>query len=88
MSLFRVQDLIDIKIGEYKVILAINGVWVMVYWTHDGEKQCRIVKHPNPNFIGDVYTLSIKKEDFSIIYIDMDEKTLRYWRQFVKLCDQ
>ena len=77
--------MVDVKIGEYKVIKW-KDMLLMVYWTHDGEKQNRIIGHEDPNWIGEVHTEHIKTV-VDIAHVDMDYKTLNYWRQFVKLCD-
>ncbi len=80
-----VPDSVDVKIGEHKVIKW-KDMLLMVYWTHDGEKQCRIIRHEDSSEIGEMYTQSLRKI-YDITYVELDEKELQYWRQFVKLCD-
>ena len=80
----NIQDMVDVKIGDYKVIKWTN-ILLMVYWTHDGEKQCRIIKHEGNNMVGEIYTLYTPIR--TITYVELDKKELQYWRQFVKLCD-
>ncbi len=80
----NIQDMVDVKIGDYKVIKW-NDILLMVYWTHDGEKQCRIIKHEGNNMVGEIYTLYTPIR--TITYVELDKKELQYWRQFVKLCD-
>ena len=82
---FRIQAMVDVKIGEYKVIKW-KDMLLMVYWTHDGEKQCRIIGHGEINRIGELYTQLLVNKVI-VNYVELSEKELLYWRQFVKLCD-
>lgn len=84
--LFRIEDVVNVKIGDYKVIKW-KGMLLMVYWTHDGEKQCRIIGHEDSNRIGELYTQLIRC-GIIVTHVELSEKELQYWRQFVKLCDQ
>ena len=83
--LFGIQEAVNVKIGDYKVVKW-EGMLLMVYWTHDGEKQCRIIRHDDSNMIGEIHT-QILRNGIIVTYVELSEKELLYWRQFVKLCD-
>lgn len=84
--LFRIEDVVNVKIGDYKVIKW-KGMLLMVYWTYDGEKQCRIIECEDSNRIGEIHT-QLLRQGVIVTYVELSEKELQYWRQFVKLCDQ
>ena len=83
--LFGIPYTVQVKIGQYKVI-KFKDILLMVYWTHDGEKQCRIIGHEDINMVGELYSLAISVHP-QYTYVELSEKELQYWRQFVKLCD-
>lgn len=86
-----IPDIIPIKIGEYFTFkLLINDlkgtVVFLAYWTQAGEKICRVIKHNDINLIGDKYSMTVYGAP-SYEEIKLSGKELKYWRQYVKLCD-
>ena len=90
--MMMIPDIIPIKIGEYFTFrLLLNNnlqgtVMFLAYWTQNGEKICRIIKHNNINLIGHLFTNTLHKVK-SYEEVKLSDKELKYWRQYVKLCD-
>ena len=81
----NIPDDIKVKIGEYKYYKVNKyNITVLVYWTSDGEKRCRIINGNNKNHLesGNLFT-----GWWILTEIEMEENEMKYWRQFVKLCD-